>query len=32
MFWLLHIICVIFFIPGLLLTIPLHLIYGALKK
>lgn len=32
MFWILHIICLLFFIPGLLLTIPLHLIYNAIRK
>ena len=32
MFWILHIICVFVFIPGLLLTIPLHLIHSAIKK
>ena len=32
MFWLLHIVCLVGFFPGLLLTVPLHLIYKAIKK
>jgi hypothetical protein len=28
LFVILHIICVLIFIPGLILTIPLHLIYS----
>lgn len=31
MFWVLHVICMIFFIPGLVVTIPLHLIYNLLS-
>jgi len=32
MFWILHIACLLFFIPGLLVTIPLHMIFGAVTK
>ena len=31
MFWVLHIIAVLFFIPALFITIPAHLIAGAIK-
>ena len=31
MFWVLHIIAVLFFIPALFITIPAHLIVGAIK-
>lgn len=32
MFWILHICAVVFFLPALFLTIPLHLIYAGQKK
>lgn len=32
MMWLLHILCLIFFLPGLVFTIPLHLILSQLKQ
>jgi len=32
MFWILHIAAVLFFIPALFLTIPLHIIAGRLKR
>ena len=31
MMWFIHIICVIFFLPALVLTIPLHLILSAVS-
>lgn len=31
MFWILHIIVFLFFIPGLIITIPLHIINTTLK-
>jgi len=31
MMWLLHIIAVIFFIPALFVTIPMHIIIGIMK-
>ena len=31
-FLVIHIICIVFFIAGLLLTLPLHLIYGAASR
>ncbi len=31
MFWILHIFAVLFFIPALILTIPLHLINGSIR-
>jgi len=30
MFVMLHIFCIAFFIPGLIVTIPLHLLYNAI--
>lgn len=30
MFWFLHALCVLFCIPALIITVPLHLIYKAL--
>lgn len=32
MFWILHLICLFVFLPGLVVTIPLHLIYAAIKS
>lgn len=32
MFIVLHILALIFFIPALFITIPLHLIYSTMKK
>lgn len=32
MMWVLHIVALIFFIPALFVTIPLHLILVAVKK
>jgi hypothetical protein len=32
MFWIIHLIALLFFFPALLVTIPLHLIYNAMKK
>lgn len=32
MFWILHLAAVIFFIPALFVTIPLHLLTNATKK
>ena len=32
MMWIIHIVCVIFFLPALILTIPLHLILNAVKE
>lgn len=32
MFWFLHIAAVLFFLPALFLTIPLHMIYSAQKN
>ena len=32
MMWIIHIVCVIFFIPALIITIPLHLILKACGK
>ena len=32
MMWILHIVCLLFFIPALILTIPLHLILKACSK
>ena len=29
--WIIHIVCVIFFLPALILTIPLHLILNAVE-
>jgi hypothetical protein len=31
MFWVLHIIAILFFFPALFITIPAHLIVGAIK-
>lgn len=31
LFLCLHLICLLFFIPALVVTIPLHIIYGAMK-
>ena len=31
-FLLLHIVCVLFFIPGLIVTIPLHIIVNVMSK
>ena len=30
--WIIHIICLLFFLPALLFTIPLHLILNAVEK
>ena len=32
MFWVLHVIAVLVFIPALFITIPAHLIAGAIKE
>jgi hypothetical protein len=32
MFWVLHVIVVLVFSPGLFITIPAHLIAGAIKE
>lgn len=32
MFWILHIIAFLFFIPALFVTIPLHIIAGSIRK
>lgn len=32
MMWFLHILALLFFMPALFVTIPLHLILGAVKK
>ena len=31
-FWIIHIICLLFFIPALIVTIPLHIIAAILSK
>ena len=32
MMWIIHIVCVLFFIPALIFTIPLHLILNAVSR
>lgn len=32
MFWLLHLLALVFFAPALFVTVPLHIINGTLKK
>jgi len=32
MMWIIHIVCIIFFLPALILTIPLHLILNAVES
>lgn len=31
MFWILHIVAIIFFIPALFITLPLHVIYSRIE-
>ena len=32
MFWIIHIIALLFFFPALIITIPLHMIYNSMNK